>query len=338
MSVDETPVAAPTAAQPGRTVTRYVLAAVYTLLLAVCLLPDLFDGLDGHNPFAELEAFRQWTLLATAVLLLVLVVASVRRPRVRPFAAGTLVVVLVGASLVLPRALAGPEPVGGTVLTVLSYNTYEGNADVDELAQVIRTARPDLVSLPEAGDRFRRKLAPLIEPLGYDVVSSTGPHTEDVDGVTTAVAKRLGDVKITVGNHTTSFPYVMVTGGALRSLRFVAFHSVAPVPTAVPLWRHDLGLLPQWCAGPTPAVVAGDFNATLDHSVLRTAMAGCGDAAAQRGDGLIPTWGPTDLLRHTIGPQIDHVLATDGITASAFQVLDIPGSDHRAIMATLRVP
>ena len=84
-------------------------------------------------------------------------------------------------------------------------------------------------------------------------------------------------------------------------------------------------------------VLAGDFNATLDHSMLRAGMVGCDDAAAQRGDGLIPTWGPTQRTR-AIGPQIDHVLATRGIQAASFQVLDLPGSDHHAILATLRLP
>ena len=32
-------------------------------------------------------------------------------------------------------------------------------------------------------------------------------------------------------------------------------------------------------------IVAGDFNATLDHSVFRTAMTGCADAAERTGDG-----------------------------------------------------
>ena len=84
-------------------------------------------------------------------------------------------------------------------------------------------------------------------------------------------------------------------------------------------------------------MVAGDFNATLDHSALRAGTAGCVDAAEQRGAGLIPTWGPSPTTRR-FGPQIDHVFATEGITAETFEVHDVAGSDHRAVLTTLRLP
>ena len=112
---------------------------------------------------------------------------------------------------------------------------------------------------------------------------------------------------------------------------------VAPVPVLIPQWRVDLARLAQWCAGPTPAIVAGDLNATLDHSALRAGANGCGDAGEQRGGGLVSTWGPSPRTR-VLGPQIDHVLMTTGIAAESFEVRSIPGSDHRAIVSRLRLP
>lgn len=331
--------AEPRAGTPRRRlpVARLIAALVVTLAMALALLPDLVLGLDTHSPFAQLQAFRQWTLLGAGGLVLLLVLITLRWRWWWPFTAGALAVTLVAAALVLPRAIPDPAPAAGTPLTVLSFNTFEGEADIDALAAVIRDRRPDLVSLPESGDDFRDRLAERIEPLGYQVRSSIGSRVSDVNGVTAAAAPGLGSVSFEVRDDTVSFPYLVVSGGTLGQLRFVAFHSVAPTLRSTPFWRHDLGLLPQYCAGPTPVIVAGDFNATLDHSLLRTNMAGCGDAAAQRGGGLIPTWGPTATLRRTVGPQIDHVLASDGIAASAFEVIDIPGSDHRAILATLQV-
>jgi hypothetical protein len=219
---------------------------------------------------------------------------------------------------------------------VLAFNTYEGEADVGELATLIEEQQPDAAAIVEAGPDFAEELEPLVEPLGYRVHTSRDKG-EDVENVTAVVSDRLGDVDFDVGGDTSAFPYIEVTGGALGNLRFVAYHSIAPVPGYVPKWNADLELLSRWCEGPDPAVVAGDFNATLDHSALRAGTSGCGDAADQRGAGLISTWGPTSTLRR-IGPQIDHVFATAGITAETFDVRDIEGSDHRAIMTTLRIP
>jgi len=54
------------------------------------------------------------------------------------------------------------------------------------------------------------------------------------------------------------------------------------------------------------------------------------DAAAERGRGLVATW-RSDLPRW-FGLQIDHVFTTGGIQLTSLQVLDIPGSDHRALL------
>jgi endonuclease/exonuclease/phosphatase (EEP) superfamily protein YafD len=77
----------------------------------------------------------------------------------------------------------------------------------------------------------------------------------------------------------------------------------------------------------------------VEATAFTTSVAehGCVDAGEQRGAGLIPTWGDSPRMRRG-GPQIDHVLATNGINSEAFTVHDIPGSDHRAVLTRLRLP
>lgn len=313
---------------------RFTAAGLLTAAAAVGVLPDLLFGLDRYSPFAQLIAFRPLLLGGAAVLTVAAVLVTAWRRRALPFAVGLLVVTLVGSWMVAPRAVADPPPTPGRALTVLSFNTYQGEADVDTLAALIRSQRPDLVSLPEAGVDYRARLAPLVRPLGYRLYTSTPPARPDVAGTTALVADGLGEVETQVGD--TTFPYLEVTGGGLGGLHFVAFHAVAPTGGAVPQWRADLGTLSRWCAGADPAVIAGDLNATLDHSVLRAVIAGCGDAAAQRGQGLEATW--PSWAPGWLGPQIDHVLSTRGIEAETFAVYDIPGSDHRAVVSRLRIP
>ncbi len=327
-------------ARPGRAgrTFRYVAAALFTALAAVVVVPDLL-GLDSRVPLAQLVAFRVWILLgaAVALALLALVLLSRRaRPVVAPFLAGGLAVLLAGGAMVLPRVLADPLPTTGAPLTVLAFNAFEGQADVDQVVALITEHRPDLIALSEAGEDVAGELGPRLEPMGYRLQVTSEEYSE-VDAVTAVVSDRLGDVRFRIGEDTWTFPYVEVTGGALGSLRFVAYHAAAPVPGQMHAWRYDLALLPQWCAGDTPAIVAGDFNASLDHSLLRAGTAGCADAAEQRGAGLMPTWSRGTRLE-VLGPQIDHVFATGGIAAETFSTHEISGSDHRAVLTRLRVP
>ncbi len=313
---------------------RWLAALLLMAVAAIAVIPDVLFGMDRYPPFVQLVAFRPMALAALVLVLVLFALVTVFRRRVWPVTAGLAIVAVVGASLVLPRAVPDPPTATGAPLTVLSLNVYEGEADVDTLAALIRTEQPDVVAIPESGGRFRGELDPLIAPLGYRSVASTPQKQADVAGVTLAWSERMGGLSTRIGESDRPFPYVEATGGALGTLRFVAYHSVAPTRGAIDAWRADLDVLQRWCAGSTPAVVAGDFNATLDHSVLRTATAGCEDAAARTGEGLVGTW--PNWAPRWLGPQIDHVFTTNGVDAESFRVIDVPGTDHRAVLSTLR--
>lgn len=315
---------------------RVVGAVAVALVASVFLVPDLWFGLDRWSPFTQLIAFRPILVAGMVVVVLALGLVTLGMRRAWPFPVALLLVLGVGAATLAPRMIADPLPTTGESLKVLSFNVYTGDADVQALAETIRRERPDVVALPEAGERYRERLMPLIEDLGYASRASVGEHSRDVNGVVALVSPRFGAVDFTVGkiDENSPFPYVEVTGGELGDLRFVAFHSVAPTAGSVAQWRVDLTGAGEWCRGDTPTVIAGDFNATLDHTVLREAMADCADAASQRGSALTATW-PTSLPRW-LGSEIDHVFSTTG-SAESFEVLDLPDSDHRAVLTTLRL-
>ncbi|MDQ3989728.1 MAG: endonuclease/exonuclease/phosphatase family protein, partial [Actinomycetota bacterium] len=79
------------------------------------------------------------------------------------------------------------------------------------------------------------------------------------------------------------------------------------------------------------------FNATLDHPALRGVLdTGYRDAADQVGKGLRATW-PTDTPIAPVAA-IDHVLVDAGCAVRSFDVLPLPGSDHRALVAEIVLP
>jgi endonuclease/exonuclease/phosphatase (EEP) superfamily protein YafD len=145
----------------------------------------------------------------------------------------------------------------------------------------------------------------------------------------------MGALRAQVLDAHAKFAWIELSGGRLGGVRLVGVHTAAPVSGSVPAWRADLEALATWCQHTaTPIVLAGDFNATLDHRELRSL--GCTDVAAAVGRGLTGTW-PTSLPAW-LGVQIDHVLVGGGITPSGARVLNLPGSDHRAVLARVTLP
>ena len=90
-------------------------------------------------------------------------------------------------------------------------------------------------------------------------------------------------------------------------------------------------------------LVVGDLNATTDHAPMRRlADAGFRSATELANEGWQPTWpahGRTSLLGiplpHLV--QIDHVLLGPSLAAVGTHTLDIPGTDHRALVAEVAV-
>jgi endonuclease/exonuclease/phosphatase family metal-dependent hydrolase len=128
-------------------------------------------------------------------------------------------------------------------------------------------------------------------------------------------------------------------------VRLICVHAPPPKPwnaTGAARWRGELELLPgprELPGGDEPvAVLAGDFNATLDHWQLRRVLRrGYVDAARQAGHGLTPTWGPWPSRPPRL-LALDHVLVDPRCAVLATSACRLAGSDHRALYAEIRLP
>jgi endonuclease/exonuclease/phosphatase (EEP) superfamily protein YafD len=89
-------------------------------------------------------------------------------------------------------------------------------------------------------------------------------------------------------------------------------------------------------AGQAAMIVAGDFNSTPDMQQFRELLTnGYRDATDQTGAGFVPTFPADSWLPPAL--EIDHVL-TRGATATSLTAATVAGSDHRAILASVRIP
>ncbi|MHA6785731.1 endonuclease/exonuclease/phosphatase family protein [Pseudonocardia saturnea] len=230
----------------------------------------------------------------------------------------------VGLPAVLHRRPARrPAPSAGDV-TVLVLNVWHGRADTTALAALVEREGPDLVVLAEAGHDY---CARILERLaGYRGVASTPPGRRDGWGVTVLAGPRAADVALEP-EHVMRLPHVRVTGGLLGDRELYAVHATAPARLGVVHdWRRDLRTAAGWTAA--GAIVAGDVNATVDHRLLRAVGRSAGPAGTGTWPARLPRWA---------GIRIDHVLLPRGVESSAASVHDVAGSDHRAVLARLRL-
>lgn len=273
------------------------------------------------------------TPYAAAGSLVPLLVAALGRRR-----AATAVALLTSAALgfsVLPRMFGTAEATAGRPLRVLSVNLLLGRADAAAVMALVRQLRPDVLNTQELtpGAVAELDAAGLRDLMPHRVLQAE--WNAGGSGLFSRFpAEPLEGLLPPLEGHNMPAARLGLPGGS--PIEFVDVHPVPPIGRKAELWQRALEALP----GPgrdTVRILAGDFNASLDHAPMRRLLArGYQDAADQVGAGLIPTWPANKRIPPII--TIDHVLVDRRVGVRAVSVHDVPGTDHRAVFADLRVP
>jgi endonuclease/exonuclease/phosphatase (EEP) superfamily protein YafD len=315
---------------------RNVVEAVYWLLVAPGVIWALVRlvGLERGGPAIQVVAFTPYAALASLVPLGVSLLAR------RWWVAGVGAVASVALfACVVPRMVGGPTAEAGVELRLMSTNMRVGGADAATIVDLVRRHRVDVLTVQEITPDAERRL----DAAG---LSTLLPHSERsaADGVVgSAIYSRHRLSDATTRRNPGEFRQVEATVH-VPGARPVPVESVHPVPPArgdrIADW--EAGLRGQTPATPdgTPRVLAGDFNATLDHALLRRLIdTGYRDAASAVGLGLTPTWPYAGGLEGVAPPvAIDHVLVDRRIGVRDFDAYTVADTDHRSIITTLVLP
>jgi endonuclease/exonuclease/phosphatase family metal-dependent hydrolase len=240
---------------------------------------------------------------------------------------------------VAPRMIRHRQPAArGPVLRVLTVNLLDSRAAGTELVELVRATGADLLFVQElSGDGLTRlKRAGLSELLPNEV-SETEGYGHRGSGI--YARDPLSD-GLRIAATEASQPTARLDLPSGHRLELVCVHPHPPAPPwnrgAAARWRTELAVLPA--SGDPLVILAGDFNATLDHAQFRRLLRlGYVDAASQAGHGLIPTWGPEPTGRPAL-LTVDHVLVDPRCAVLATSAYGLPGSDHRALYAEIGLP
>jgi endonuclease/exonuclease/phosphatase (EEP) superfamily protein YafD len=248
---------------------------------------------------------------------------------------------LAGAALtaaVGPRAVpCGQPPTAGPVLRVLTANLLVGRAGAEGVAELVRRKHADVLFVQELTDEAEVRLqrAGLGDLLPHRV---TQPVRHGTRSSIYARYPLRGEPFAAPPSAARCTARLDLPSGPFVQLACI--HTVPPKPPwsprATARWRSQLAALPA--PGDSPRILAGDFNATLDHAHFRRLLRrGYADAASQAGHGLSLTWGPQPGRRPTL-LAIDHVLIDRRCAVLTTSAHRLTGSDHRALYAELRLP
>lgn len=219
---------------------------------------------------------------------------------------------------------------------VMTFNVYKGRADAQSIVDLVRDNRVEVLALQETTDDFVQRLndAGITRYLPYANVSSS----DGMYGNGLWSATPLGNPSDTDVDSSASF----MPGGTVdlggNQIRFISVHTTAPVPGYWDLWKRSLDEIARLKTDTdTRFILMGDFNATYDHTPLRTMLGDrFSDAVRISGHGLAFSW-PTNRPYLPRFAGIDHVILDQGMTAGQCSTVKVSGSDHAALLATIAV-
>ncbi|MEV4150241.1 endonuclease/exonuclease/phosphatase family protein [Amycolatopsis sp. NPDC049691] len=299
---------------------------VVPLVLLAGLAALRLIGYDGD--WYTLAALSLTPFAAVAGLLLGGLALALRRWWV----GGTALVLAVAlAVLVVPRLSASDQrEVHGKTLRVLASNLLYGQADPKAVVDLVREQRIDVLNLVEMTPRVVDGLtaAGLFQLLPYRVLHPAP------GAFGSGIVSRfpLKEVNLT-GDSAAKQPGAQADLGDGVVVEIVAVHPISP-DVDTPQWEREIKDLSRAAGEHGLRILAGDFNATLDHAAFRTVLSrGYNDAAEERGAGLTPTWPSSSPV-----VTIDHVVVDNRAAVQDYRVFDVAGSDHRAVFAEVRLP
>lgn len=333
--------------RPGR------LGLIITLLvcLPVALLltwPQAFGAqlLPGVAQFIAFRAPLALGLLVAAVIAAAVFLLFRRRTRLLAhIAAGiaiaTLAAAVGNAGVLVARGSSetGTAGLPDGDLTVLVWNAQGGATSPADVAELVLEVQADVVSLPEMDEDAAAEVVHLV---ALDGIQMTAATTRTVDGsleeswipTSLLVADELGNYELDeAAGSTPGLP-----SGVWRPVDgdgpvIVAVHPAAPFPESMDDWIAGLGWIAEQCSElGSNVILAGDFNATVDHLDLGY----CQDAAVRADAAATGTWRST--VPGWLASPIDHVLVGEAWSVRDARVIEPSASgntDHRPIVAVL---
>jgi endonuclease/exonuclease/phosphatase family metal-dependent hydrolase len=314
-----------------------VKQVLFWLVAVVIALPALVltvaRAIDSDNgTMIRIEAF---TPLAIPVYLVLVVWLGVGAALMRgrwDVVAAVVAVALLGLHVwwFAPQVVgANPAPADGAPrIVVMNANLYEGRAKAEDVVDAVREHHVNILVLEEITPDLLQRM----DDLGLATMLPDRVGEPDYMVAGTMI---LADQPLT--GHVRLRTTFQGWEATYHGLTVLGVHPVAPVDPAG--WRADHAAILKQAETDHADLIVGDMNATPDHEPMRELDdAGFRDASEAANEGWQPTWpanhvGVFPLLPPVV--KIDHVLVGEGMASLGTSTVDVAGTDHYALVATV---
>ncbi|MFC8799978.1 endonuclease/exonuclease/phosphatase family protein [Promicromonospora sp. NPDC057138] len=289
---------------------------------------------DNVIPLPQIVPFTPWATLVTLPLLIIAL-----------FSRRWVLTLLLAASLagfvywtapffVPPETSAAADPADAGTLRVMTINARYGQADAETVVDLVESEHVEVLAVEELTPEFETALA----DAGLDDLlahSFTVPAADSPAGSGLWSSEPLTEEKQTSGT-TFAMPSALVGVGSAE-VRVTVVHPYPPMPAEITTWRTELvELTDQVHSDDSPQILAGDFNATYDHATFRQVLGSrFVDASREWGAGPAVTWPEGSRVPALFA--LDHVVVEKDMPVSDVVSMQVPGTDHRALLATVVV-
>ena len=313
-----------------RRVLFWVVAAVVAVPALTLTLARLFDSKNGT--MIRIEAFTPVAIPVYVVLVVWLGVGAALAKGRWHLATAVLAVLLLGLHVwwFAPQVV-GSDPAaaeGAPRIVVMNANLYEGHAKAADVVDAVREHHVNILVLEEITPGLLQQM----DDLG---LAELLPERVGEPDYMVAGTMILADQPLT--DHVRLRTTFQSWEATYDGLTVLGVHPVAPVDPAG--WRADHAAILEQAEADHADLVVGDMNATPDHEPMRELDdAGFRDAGEVGNVGWQPTWpanhvGVFPLLPPVV--RIDHVLIGDRMASLGTSTVDIAGTDHYALLATV---
>jgi endonuclease/exonuclease/phosphatase (EEP) superfamily protein YafD len=218
---------------------------------------------------------------------------------------------------------------------IMTLNTRTGLANVNEIVQTVKEQHVEVLALQEMSQGFIQRLtaAGIYTVLPHSVIAST-KHGDNggVNGLWSAASMSSKNPNL-ITVEASSIPAASITLGT-TIVRFGSVHPNSPTRGKQSVWSSGLDSISSLKNYDHTYVLMGDYNSTWDHSSFRSLLGNrFVDSSQQAGEGFHMTYPANSKLPAVI--EIDHIVHDKGVVVGDMETVEIAGSDHKALLATL---